>query len=165
VESNGGDIRTKQTFGDFKMHLEWTEPTYPPEVTGQQRGNSGVFLQERYEVQVLDSFGDTTLDSNEAGAIYLKKAPDRNMATAPGTWQTYDITFRAARFNSAGQKIDNARVTVVWNGETVHNDVAIDGGTGDSIAETAIPAAIRLQDHGDPGDNPRFRNIWIEPIA
>ncbi|RSM79859.1 hypothetical protein DL991_13820 [Amycolatopsis sp. WAC 01375] len=165
MESNGGDIRTKQQFGDFRLHVEWNEPNYPPEVTGQARGNSGVYLQERYELQVLESFGDTTLANNEAGSIYSKRAPDRNMATAPGTWQTYDVTFRAARFDGAGNKTDNARVTVVWNGVVVHNDVAIDGGTGDNNPENAGPGAIRLQDHGDPGENPRFRNIWIEPIG
>ncbi|MFD8495562.1 family 16 glycoside hydrolase [Amycolatopsis sp. NPDC059657] len=165
MESNGGDIRTRRQFGDFRLHVEWYEPDYPPEVTGQARGNSGIYLQERYELQVLDSFGDTTLANNEAGAIYSKKAPDRNAATAPRTWQTYDITFRAARFDGAGVKTDNARVTVVWNGVLVHNDAEIDGGTGDSNPENAGPGAIRLQDHGDPGENPRFRNIWIEPIA
>lgn len=165
MESYGGDIRTRRTFGDFTLHAEWYEPDYPPEVTGQQRGNSGVFLQERYEVQVLESHGDTTPAADEAGSIYSKRAPDRNMATAPGTWQTYDITFRAARFTSAGVKVDDARVTVVWNGTVVHDDVAVDGGTGDSIPENAASAGIRLQDHGDPGENPRFRNVWIEPVT
>ncbi len=165
MESNGGDIRTKQKFGDFRLHVEWNEPDYPPDVTGQARGNSGVYLQERYELQVLESFGDTTLADNEAGAIYSKKAPDRNMATAPGTWQTYDITFRAARFDAAGNKTQNARVTVVWNGVLVHNDVEINGGTGDNIPEDRNPGSIRLQDHGDPGENPRFRNVWIEPLG
>ncbi|MEV0618381.1 family 16 glycoside hydrolase [Nonomuraea sp. NPDC050404] len=165
MESYGGDIRTRRTFGDFRLHAEWYEPEYPPEVTGQQRGNSGVFLQERYEVQVLESHGDTTPANNEAGAIYSKRAPDRNMATASGTWQTYDITFRAARYTSAGVKTDDARVTVVWNGEVVHDDVAIDGGTGDHMPESAAEGGIRLQDHGDAGENPRFRNVWIEPIS
>ncbi|MEV0385067.1 family 16 glycoside hydrolase [Nonomuraea sp. NPDC050643] len=165
MESYGGDIRTRQTYGDFKLHAEWYEPDYPPEVTGQQRGNSGIFLQERYEVQVLESFGDTTPAANEAGSIYSKRAPDRNMATASGTWQTYDITFRAARYTRAGVKVDNARVTVVWNGVVVHNDVAIDGGTGDHIPESAASGGIRLQDHGDAGANPRFRNVWIEPVT
>ncbi|MEU6717062.1 family 16 glycoside hydrolase [Nonomuraea sp. NPDC046802] len=165
MESYGGDIRTRQTFGDFKLHVEWYEPDYPPDVTGQQRGNSGVYLQERYEVQVLESYGDTTPAANEAGAIYSKRAPDRNMATAPKTWQTYDITFRAARYTSAGAKVDNARVTVVWNGVVVHDDVAIDGGTGDNIPENAASGGIRLQDHGDAGENPRFRNVWIEPVS
>ncbi|HVK23957.1 MAG TPA: family 16 glycoside hydrolase [Actinokineospora sp.] len=165
IESLGGDIRTKQRFGDFKLHVEWLEPDYPATVTGQQRGNSGVYLQERYELQVLESFGDTTLANNEAGAIYSKKAPDRNMATAPGTWQTYDIVFRAARFDSAGVKVDNARVTVTWNGVVVHDDAVIDGGTGGNIPESADFGSIRLQDHGDAGENPRFRSIWIEPIG
>ncbi|MCS7475791.1 family 16 glycoside hydrolase [Umezawaea endophytica] len=165
VESNGGDIRTKEKYGDFRLHAEWSEPNYPSSVTGQARGNSGIFLQERYEVQILESFGDTTPANDEAGGIYSKRAPDRNMATAPLTWQTYDVTFRAARYDSAGVKTDNARVTVVWNGTVVHDNVEINGGTGDNIAEDASPGAIRLQDHGDPGENPRFRNIWIEPIA
>ncbi|HWO65962.1 MAG TPA: family 16 glycoside hydrolase [Umezawaea sp.] len=165
VESNGGDIRTKEKYGDFRLHAEWNEPNYPSTVTGQARGNSGIFLQERYELQILESFGDTTLANDEAGSIYSKKAPDRNMATAPLTWQTYDVTFRAARYDSAGVKTDNARVTVVWNGTVVHDNVEINGGTGDNAPEDASPGPIRLQDHGDPGENPRFRNIWIEPIA
>jgi hypothetical protein len=165
MESLGGDIRTRQKFGDFKLHVEWYEPSYPSNVTGQARGNSGVYLQERYEVQVLDSFGDTSLANDEAGAIYTQKAPDVNAATAPLTWQTYDVTFRAARFDGAGTKTDNARVTVVWNGVTVHNDVGITGPTGGGDPEGAGLGAIRLQDHGDPGENVRFRNVWIEPIS
>ncbi|MCT2584376.1 family 16 glycoside hydrolase [Actinophytocola gossypii] len=163
MESLGGDIRTKERFQDFRLHVEWYEPQYPPDVTGQARGNSGVFLQERYEIQVLESHGNP-LAPNEAGAIYNKKAPDVNAAAPMGEWQTYDITFRAARFDAAGNKIENARVTVVWNGILVHDNVEIDGGTGDSDPETPEPGAIRLQDHGDPGDNPRYRNIWIEPM-
>jgi hypothetical protein len=164
MESLGGDIRTKQKFGDFRLHVEWFEPSYPPEVTGQARGNSGVFLQERYEVQVLESYGNPPA-ANEAGSIYSKRAPSSNAATPSESWQTYEITFRAARFDSAGNKIANARVTVVWNGVTVHNDVEIDGGTGDSVPEDASPQSVRLQDHGDAGANPRFRDIWIEPLG
>ncbi|WP_443677203.1 family 16 glycoside hydrolase [Micromonospora phytophila] len=164
MEALGGDIRTKQSFGDFTLHVEWYEPNYPAEVTGQARGNSGVYLQDRYEIQVLDSFGDTTLDNSEAGAIYSKKAADSNAATAPETWQTYDITFRAARFDGAGNKTENARVTMLWNGTVVHNDVAINGPTGGGAAESAANGPIRLQDHGDPGANVRYRNIWIEPL-
>ena len=158
----GGDIQTRQSFGDFKLHVEWYEPTYPADVTGQQRGNSGVYLQNRYELQVLDSFGDTSLDFSEAGAIYSKKAADSNRATAPQTWQTYDIVFRAARFDAAGVKTEEARVTVVWNGTTVHNNVAINGSTGGGAAEGPAAGPIKLQDHGDAGANVRFRNIWIE---
>jgi len=165
AEVVGGDIRTRQKFQDFRLHVEFMVPQFPPDVTGQRRGNSGVYLQERYEIQVLDSFGDTTPANNEAGGIYSKRAPDSNQATAPGTWQTYEITFRAARFNASGVKTENARATVVWNGVTVHNDVEINGGTGGGIPESALPGSIRLQDHFDPGPNVRYRNIWIEPIT
>ncbi|NEE33621.1 DUF1080 domain-containing protein, partial [Streptomyces sp. SID7982] len=125
MEVAGGDLRTKQGFKDFRAHVEFWLPNLPPDVTGQDRANSGVYLQDRYEVQILDSYGDTTLADNEAGAIYTKKAPDVNAATAPETWQTYDITFRAARYDASGTKTEDARVTVVWNGVTVHDDVAI----------------------------------------
>ncbi|WP_127500563.1 family 16 glycoside hydrolase [Actinoplanes solisilvae] len=162
AEVLGGDIRTKQTFGDFKLHVEFQIPTLPADVTGQQRGNSGIYLQDRYELQVLDSFGKATPAMDDAGAIYLKRAPSVNAATAPETWQTYDVTFRAARF-SGTTKTENARVTVVWNGQTVHNNIEIDGPTGAGAAESAANLPIRLQDHGDPGANVRYRNIWIEP--
>ncbi|MFC3451589.1 3-keto-disaccharide hydrolase [Amycolatopsis speibonae] len=125
---------------------------------------SGVYLQERYEIQVLESFGVTPPKANDAGAIYTKKAPDVNAATAPGTWQTYDIRFRAARYDSTGTKIAGARVSLWWNGKLVHDDVAIDGKTGAGRPEDPSPAPIRLQDHGDPGENPRFRNVWVERI-
>jgi hypothetical protein len=164
VESLGGDIRTKERFGDFRLHAEWYQPNYPPEVTGQARGNSGVYIQERYEIQVLESFGVTAPRTDDAGAIYLKKAPDVNAATRPGTWQSYDIVFRAARYDSAGTKIENARVSLWWNGRLVHDDVAVDGKTGNGQPEDPGPGHLRLQDHGDPGENPRFRNIWVERL-
>ena len=100
MEVGGGDLRTKQAFGDYRLHVEFKVPLLPPDVTGQNRGNSGVYQQERYEIQILDSYGDTTLANNEAGAIYTQKAPDVNAATAPETWQTYDIWFRAARYDA-----------------------------------------------------------------
>jgi hypothetical protein len=163
MESLGGDIRTKEKFGDFRMHAEWYQPDYPPDVTGQARGNSGVYIQERYEIQVLESYGlPPAVDG--AGAIYTKKAPDLNAATPSGTWQTYDIVFRAARFDSAGVKVADARVTVWWNGKLVHRDVPINSQTGAGQPENPAPGAIRLQDHRDPGANPRFRNIWIERL-
>ncbi|MEH0824354.1 MULTISPECIES: family 16 glycoside hydrolase [unclassified Micromonospora] len=164
MEAVGGDIRTKQNFGDFQLHVEWYEPTYPPDVTGQARGNSGIYLQDRYEIQVLDSYGDTSLDNTEAGSIYSRKAADSNAATAPETWQTYDITFRAARFDGSGNKTEDARVSVRWNGTLVHDNVAISSPTGGGAAETAARGPVRLQDHGDPGANVRYRNIWIEPL-
>ncbi|MFT9667040.1 family 16 glycoside hydrolase [Streptomyces rhizosphaericola] len=162
MEIKDGDLRTKQGFEDFRVHVEFWLPNLPPDVTGQDRANSGVYLQERYEVQILDSYGDDTLADNEAGAIYTKKAPDVNAATPPETWQTYDITFRAARFDAAGNKTEDARISVVWNGVTVHDDVAVDGPTGGGAAEAATAGAIRLQDHGS---KIRYRNVWVEPLT
>jgi hypothetical protein len=163
AEVLGGDLRTKQTFGDFKLHTEFWLPNLPADVTGQARANSGIYLQDRYELQVLDTFGKAALGNNECASIYEKKAPTSNAGTAPETWQTYDVTFRAARYNGT-TKTENARVTVVWNGVTVHDNIAIDGPTGNGAAESAAFLPIRLQDHGDPGANVRYRNIWIEPV-
>ncbi|WP_240670586.1 family 16 glycoside hydrolase [Actinoplanes solisilvae] len=157
-----GDLRTKEAFGDYKLHVEFKVPLLPADVTGQNRGNSGVYQQERYELQILDSYGDTTLANNEAGAIYTVKAPDLNAATAPETWQTYDITFRAARYNDAGAKTENARITVVWNGKKVHDNIEIPNGTGGNIPEGPATGSIRLQDHGN---KVQYRNIWIEPTV
>jgi hypothetical protein len=164
AEVLGGDIQSRQSFGDFKLHVEFWLPNLPPDVTGQRRANSGVYLQNRYEIQVLDTFGKPTLSNAECASIYDKRAPDSNAGTAPETWQTYDITFRAARFNGS-TKIEDARVTVVWNGVTVHNNVPIDGPTGGGASEGPSGGPIRLQDHGDPGPNNRYRNIWIEPLS
>ncbi|HEX5541817.1 MAG TPA: family 16 glycoside hydrolase, partial [Micromonospora sp.] len=158
----GGDIRTKDSYGDFQLHVEFWLPMFPPEVTGQARANSGVYLQDRYEIQVLDSYGIDPLAWNDAAAIYEKKAADSNAATPPETWQTYDITFRAARYDSNGRKVEDARVTVVWNGVVVHDHVAINGPTGGGAGEQDSLGPIRLQDHGD---KVRYRNIWIEPLS
>jgi hypothetical protein len=162
AEVLGGDIRTKQTFGDFRLHAEFWLPDLPADVTGQARANSGIYLQDRYEIQILDTYGKPTLVDNDCAAVYLKRAPSANAGTAPETWQTYDITFRAARYDGA-TKVEDARVTVVWNGTTVHNNVAIDGPTGNGAPEGPDLLPIRLQDHGDPGANVRYRNLWIEP--
>ncbi|WP_432119802.1 family 16 glycoside hydrolase [Streptomyces sp. bgisy032] len=156
-----GDIRSKDAYQDFALHVEFRVPLLPPDVTGQDRGNSGIFLQDRYELQILDSHGDTSPGTDEAGAIYLKRAPDTNMSTEPETWQSYDIVFRAARFDDSGNKTADARVTVVWNGRTVHDDVALDGPTASGRTETPAAGAIRLQDHGN---KVRFRNIQVRPL-
>ncbi len=162
AEVLGGDLRTKQTYGDFRLHVEFQLPDLPADVTGQARANSGIYLQDRYEIQVLDTYGKATLATDDSAAIYQKRAPSSNAGTAPETWQSYDITFRAARWNGS-TKTENARVTVVWNGRTVHDNVTIDGPTGGGAAESPALLPIRLQDHGDPGANVRYRNIWIEP--
>jgi hypothetical protein len=156
-----GDLRTKTAYRDFRLHVEFRLPNLPPDVTGQDRANSGVYLQDRYEIQILDSYGVTDLANNEAASIYSRKAADINAALPPETWQSYDIVFRAARFDDAGNKTADARVSLVWNGKTVHDDVAITSPTGGGAPETAMAGAIRLPDHGS---KVRYRNIWIEPL-
>ena len=155
-----GDLRTKEAFGDYSLHVEFWLPEYPADVTGQDRANSGVYQQERYEIQVLDSFGVDPLQDNDAAAIYTQKAADSNQATPAETWQAYDIDYTAARFDGDGTKIANARVTVTWNGVVVHDDVEIASPTGGNLPEGPATGAIRLQDHGNPV---RYRNVWIEP--
>ncbi|MEQ9408228.1 MAG: DUF1080 domain-containing protein [Fuerstiella sp.] len=146
----------KRTFTDFTLHLEFRLP-YMPAARGQKRGNSGVYLQSRYEVQVLDSFG---LDGafNECGALYRYQPPLLNMCLPPLQWQTYDITFLSPRFDSAGNKTCNACLTVVHNGVKVHDKFEVEHKTGAGRPESADPYPIRLQNHSDPV---RFRNIWI----
>lgn len=146
----------KQLFYDYTMHLEFRTP-YMPYARGQGRGNSGVYLQSRYEVQILDSFG---LDGaiNECGALYTYKRPDVNMALPPLTWQTYDIDFRAPKYDDTGRRTANARVTVKHNGVLVQDNVELNGPTGAGAAEGPMALPIKLQDHGNPV---QFRNIWL----
>ncbi|MCK5557939.1 MAG: DUF1080 domain-containing protein, partial [Candidatus Hydrogenedentes bacterium] len=130
---------------------------------GQGRGNSGVYLQGRYEVQILDSYGLESKD-NECGGIYKVGAPIVNMCAPPMQWQTYDITFHTPRFDSSGAKTRNARVTVVHNGVTIHEDLEIPGPTRGSRnkKETSEPGPILLQEHGNPV---QYRNIWAVDLA
>jgi Domain of Unknown Function (DUF1080) len=147
---------TKKAFRDFKLHVEFRLP-FKPRARGQERGNSGVYLQRRYEIQVLDSFG-LAGDKSECGAVYEQTAPSVNMCYPPLSWQTYDIDFQAARFDGDGKKTANAVVTVVHNGVKVHDkrDVPDKTGYGDKEADT--PGPINLQDHGNPVV---FRNVWM----
>ncbi|PQO43392.1 DUF1080 domain-containing protein [Blastopirellula marina] len=149
---------------DFQLHLEFRTP-FMPEKTSQQRGNSGVYIQERYEVQILDSFGKTP-EFNDAASLYRTKPPELNMCFPPLQWQTYDIYFTAARFDDAGKKVSDARLTVYQNGIAVQRDIAIPNKTGAGKQEGPTPGPIKLQDHNDPVV---FRNIWIiepaEPIS
>lgn len=144
------------SYRDFQLHIEFRLP-YMPYARGQQRSNSGVYLQSRYEVQVLDSFG---LDGvhNECAALYRQRAPDVNMCFPPLRWQTYDITYTAPRFDDEGKKVANARITVLHNGVAVHDDVEIVAKTGAGKPEGPTPLPIKLQNHGNPVV---FRNIWI----
>ncbi|MEU2655774.1 family 16 glycoside hydrolase [Streptomyces sp. NPDC007325] len=161
-EVGSGDIRTKRGFGDHKLHVEFNVPKLPDGSAGQDRGNSGVYLQDRYEIQVLDSYGVPELTKNEAAAIYDQKPADVNAAKEPGTWQAYDIEYREAKYDAAGNKTANARVSVWWNGVLVHDDVEILRGTGGNYPEGPSTGSLRLQDHGN---KVKFRNIWVEPLS
>jgi hypothetical protein len=152
---------TRQAFGDFRMHVEFLCPEEPPDVTGQKHGNSGVYLHDRYEIQILGHRGDALPDEHEVGAIYGIKRPDK-LATRPdGTWQTFDCVFHAPRFDAAGKKVRDARVTLHHNGILIHNDASIPHPTGAARGEEAPTGPIRLQDKNHPV---LFRNIWVVPL-
>ena len=155
-----GDIMTKETFTDFYLHLEWMEPDMP-DAKGQAKGNSGVFLQARYEIQVLDSYGIPVPGKGDCGAVYNQFAPLVNACKPPLQWQAYDIIFRAARADASG-KIENARVTACQNGMVIHNNIILDGMTGGSVNDKVLdPGPLLLQDHGNLM---KFRNIWVIPL-
>jgi hypothetical protein len=149
-----GSIITKKEFADVKLHLEFRTP-FMPDARGQGRGNSGVYLQGRYEVQVLDSYGLEGLD-NECGGIYSVAQPLVNMCAPPMQWQTYDITFRTARFDSSGKKVKDAEMTVVHNGVKIHEKAKVSKAT--TAAPSGEPGGIYLQDHGN---RVQYRNIWL----
>jgi 3-keto-disaccharide hydrolase len=147
---------SKRKFGDCQLHLEFQLP-FMPQAQGQARGNSGVYLQGRYEVQMLDSFG-LAGENNECGGLYEIKKPDVNMCFPPLAWQTYDIDYTAARYED-GKKVKNAKITVQHNGQTIHRDVELPRATRAApVAEGTEPGPLYLQDHGNPV---RYRNIWV----
>jgi hypothetical protein len=153
-----GDIITKEQFGGkFKLHVEFRVP-YEPGGAGQGRGNSGVYVQGRYEVQVLDSYGLTS-KNNDCGAIYEVAAPKVNACKPPTVWQTYDIEFTAPKFEN-GKKTEPARMTVSHNGIVIHDNVSIpvDNTRAGMGGDPATPGPILLQDHGHPV---QYRNIWL----
>ena len=149
---------SKAKFGDHRLHLEFRTP-FKPKARGQARGNSGVYVQSRYEVQVLDSFGLEGKD-NECGGIYSVAAPRVNMCFPPLTWQTYDIEFKAARYDASGKKIANARITVRHNGVVIHEDLELPHHTPGRAKEGPGPGPLYLQGHGNPVV---YRNIWVVP--
>jgi len=164
VVPHGKDIRTKRSFGDAQLHIEWRTPIYTEPKTGQGPGNSGVFFQDRYEVQVLDSYENKTYANGQAAAIYKQAIPLVNASRAPGEWQTYDIIWKAPRFSRGGGLISPARITVLHNGVLVQNNVTLAGQTEYLVPPSYCPhgpAPLRLQDHGEPVS---FRNIWIREL-
>ncbi|MEM7316814.1 MAG: family 16 glycoside hydrolase, partial [Planctomycetota bacterium] len=151
---------SKQKFQDHRIHVEFLLP-YKPKARGQGRGNSGLYLQGRYEVQMLDSFG-LSGEQNECGGVYSISKPDQNMCYPPLRWQTYDVEFHAAKFED-GKKTKNAWMTVQHNGVTIHDKLELTHSTTASpLKEGPESGYVYLQDHGNPV---RYRNIWVEPLG
>lgn len=165
VVPGAGGIRTRIGFGDVRLHIEWASPV-PPTGAGQDRGNSGVFLMDTYEVQVLDSYRNDTYADGQAAALYGQFPPRVNVSRPPGEWQSYDIEFRRPRFDSTGVLLRPARMTVRHNGVLVHDDVALLGPTSHRVrapyARHADELPISLQDHDH---RVRFRNVWVQPLT
>ena len=156
-----GDVMTTERFTDHFLHLEFMTPDMP-EATGQAKGNSGVFLQGRYEIQVLDSYGIAVPGMGDCGAIYNQFAPLVNACKPPLEWQSYDVIFRAPRLNDDGEIVENTRVTVLQNGLVILNNVILSGTTGANIGGgVGDPGPLLLQDHGNLV---KFRNIWAVPL-
>jgi hypothetical protein len=159
----GGDITSKQSFGDCQVHIEWSAPV-PAEGEGQGRGNSGVFLMDRYEVQVLDSYKNKTYFDGQASAIYKQTPPMVNAMRPPGEWNTYDIIWTAPKFKEGGSLESPAYITVLHNGVLTLNHFELQGNTPYNEApkyENHGKLPIHLQDHGNPV---RYRNIWVREI-
>jgi len=163
VKGGAGSIKSRKLFGDIQLHLEWRTPN-EVKSDGQERGNSGVYLQERYEVQVLDSYENKTYANGQAGSIYKQQAPMVNASRKPGEWQSYDIVYTAPRFSEKRTVVEPAYLTVFHNGILIHNHVALQGSStnnGMPLYEVHGKASILLQDHSYPVS---FRNIWVREL-
>ena len=166
VNKEHGDIQTKQEFENFQLHIEWCVPT---NITGesQGRGNSGVFLQGQYEVQVLDNYANETYSNGQAGSIYKQTKPLANAMRKPGEWNVYDIIYTAPVFKEDGTYRTPPYVTVIHNGVVVQNNTAILGTTeyiGFPRVKKHGAGPLILQSHGDPSEPISFRNIWIREL-
>ena len=161
VAPGTGDIHTAQAFGDCQLHVEWAEPN-PPHDNDQARGNSGVYLMSKYELQVLDSYQNKTYPDGQAGAVYGQFPPLVNASLPPGEWQSYEIIFHGPRFTADGKLLHPARMTVIQNGMLVQDNVTLTGPTAYHARPPYAPhpekLPLLLQDHDQPV---RFRNIWI----
>jgi len=160
IEPQGGDIMTRQAFADpFRLHVEFRVP-HLPNARGQARGNSGVYLQGRYELQILDSY-QLPCDVRSCAALYGVVAPRSNACKAPGVWQSFDVEFHPPAFR-AGRKVEDVRLTVWHNGVKVHDDLRLGGPTeGSPRDDPSTPGPLVLQDHRDAV---QFRNIWLRPL-
>lgn len=164
IAPESGNIHTRRGFGDCQLHIEWMAPV-PPHGDGQERGNSGVYLMGRYEVQVLDSYDNRTYADGQAAAVYGQYPPLVNASRPPGEWQSYDIVFHRPRFDAQGTLLSPARLTVLHNGVLVQDDVELSGPTAHqrrppySVHPDRLP--LLLQNHENAV---RYRNIWIRPI-
>ena len=172
VNKKAGGIKTKRSFGSYQLHLEWRIPTGITG-SGQARGNSGVFLASTgagdagYELQILDSYNNTTYVNGQAGALYKQFAPLVNAMRPPGEWQTYDVVWTMPTFNADGSVAMPAYVTALHNGVLIQDHTALKGGTvyiGTPKYVAHGPSPIKLQAHGDPSPPISFRNIWIRPL-
>jgi hypothetical protein len=162
VKEGSDDIFTKKEFADFQLHIEWMHPS---DITGegQMRGNSGVYLQGMYEIQVLDNYNynNKTYVNGQAGAIYKQHAPLVNPLRKPGEWNAYDVIFTAPTFNQDGTYKTNPRVTVLLNGILIQNNAVIYGTTADDKIVRKLTGGILLQNHGCVVN---YRNIWIREL-
>jgi hypothetical protein len=165
VVAGSGDIQTRQAFGSVQLHIEWRTPA-PASGEGQERGNSGVYLMKKYELQVLDSYDNRTYSNGQAGSIYKQYIPLVNAARPPGQWQAYDVIFEAPRFDNAGGLVRPAYLTVLHNGVLVQNHVELNGPTryiGAPVWQAHEPELpLLLQDHGNPVS---YRTIWVRKLG
>ena len=165
VQRGLGNLMTRDAFGDVQLHVEWATPNPPQGRGGQDRGNSGVYLMSKYEIQVLDSYNNTTYADGMAGALYGQFPPLVNASRPPGAWQSYDIVFHGPRFDSSGKLLRPATITVLHNGVLVQDHVTLTGPTA-HYARPPYEAhpdrlPILIQDHSHPV---RYRNIWLREL-
>jgi hypothetical protein len=173
VKKSAGNIETRRSFRNYQLHLEWR---VPKDVTGsgQARGNSGVFLASTgpadagYELQILDSYQNTTYVNGQAGSLYKQYPPLVNASRPPGQWQTYDVVWTAPVFAADGKLVSPARVTAFHNGVLIQNDAVLAGETlyigKPAYKPYSGSAPIKLQAHGDPSPPLSFRNIWVREL-